>query len=203
MGSAFAHDLALVRRLQRGDEAAFESFFNDYFPRLFRFAWVRAGRHDDLAEDAVQAALSRAISKFDSYRAEASLFSWLCTFVRHELFRQARGATRAQQMTELIEDHPEAQAMLASLASGALPTDRLLRDELIRRVHAVLDCLPQHYALCLEWKYSEGTTVEQIASRLGVGIKAAESLLTRARQAFREGYQGLVAAESWPESARQ
>jgi DNA-directed RNA polymerase specialized sigma24 family protein len=33
-----------------------------------------------------------------------------------------------------------------------------------------------------------GLSVEEIAERLGLGPKAAESLLSRARQAFREGF---------------
>jgi RNA polymerase sigma-70 factor (ECF subfamily) len=60
-------------------------------------------------------------------------------------------------------------------------------------VHAALDGLPDHYARALEWKYLDRLSVEEIASRLGVKGKAAESLLTRARQAFRASYEGLQA----------
>jgi DNA-directed RNA polymerase specialized sigma24 family protein len=38
----------------------------------------------------------------------------------------------------------------------------------------------------LEWKYVDGLSVKEIADRLAVGPKAAESLLTRARTACRE-----------------
>jgi DNA-directed RNA polymerase specialized sigma24 family protein len=43
----------------------------------------------------------------------------------------------------------------------------------------------------LEWKYLDRVPVEEIATRLGLGAKAAESLLTRARQAFRTSYESL------------
>jgi DNA-directed RNA polymerase specialized sigma24 family protein len=46
----------------------------------------------------------------------------------------------------------------------------------------------------LEWKYIHELSVQEIAERLGVGYKAAESLLTRARAAFREGFS-LTAGE--------
>jgi DNA-directed RNA polymerase specialized sigma24 family protein len=56
-----------------------------------------------------------------------------------------------------------------------------------------LDGIPGHYAQALEWKYLDRLSVQEIAGRLGVQTKAAESLLTRARQAFRAGYESLQA----------
>jgi RNA polymerase sigma-70 factor (ECF subfamily) len=65
-------------------------------------------------------------------------------------------------------------------------------------VHLTLDLLPEHYARALQWKYVDGLSVEQIATRLGLSGKAAESLLTRARQAFRDGYQSVQTAGAGP-----
>ena len=55
-------------------------------------------------------------------------------------------------------------------------------------VRRVLDTLPPHYADALEWKYIDEVPVQEIAGRLGLGVKAAESLLTRAREAFRDAF---------------
>jgi DNA-directed RNA polymerase specialized sigma24 family protein len=52
-------------------------------------------------------------------------------------------------------------------------------------VQATLDTLPERYGQALEWKYVDGLAVAEIAARLGTGEKAAESLLSRAREAFR------------------
>jgi RNA polymerase sigma-70 factor (ECF subfamily) len=65
------------------------------------------------------------------------------------------------------------------------PERRLLRGEVARQVHEAVDRLPLRYAQALTWKYSDGLPVTEIARRLGVSAKAAESLLTRAREAFR------------------
>lgn len=46
-------DLALVRRLIAGDEAAFDEFFTVYFPRLYRFALPRLGGNEDASEEVV------------------------------------------------------------------------------------------------------------------------------------------------------
>jgi RNA polymerase sigma-70 factor (ECF subfamily) len=50
-----------------------------------------------------------------------------------------------------------------------------------------MDDLPEQYRLALEWKYIDGLSVRQIAERLALTEKAAESILFRARREFREG----------------
>jgi RNA polymerase sigma-70 factor (ECF subfamily) len=71
----------LVRRMLGGDEVAFDEFFADYFPRLFRFAVLRL-RDPDAAEDLVQNSLIAGVRNLGSWRGEATLFTWLCTICR-------------------------------------------------------------------------------------------------------------------------
>ena len=59
-------------------------------------------------------------------------------------------------------------------------------------VWAVLDHLPVRYGNALQWKYIQGLSVREIASLLGASPKAAESVLTRARQAFRDGFAAVA-----------
>ena len=68
------------------------------------------------------------------------------------------------------------------------------REEIGRFVQVALDRLPAHYGNALEWKYLENLPVKEIASRLEMGPKAAESLLTRAREAFRQAHARLTTA---------
>lgn len=181
-------DQRLVRRMLRGDESAFQTFFDDMFPRLFRFAASRL-RDDDLAEEIVQSTLIKAIGKLGSYRGEAALFTWLCTFCRFEMSAVFRRG-QARREVQLTEDTPEVQAALDSLLATGLddPAANLERAEIKRLVQVTLDHLPRHYGQALAWKYFHGVPVKEIAARLGVGPKAAESLLTRARNAFRDGF---------------
>ena len=53
----------------------------------------------------------------------------------------------------------------------------------------MLDRLPARYGEALELKYIEGRSVEEIGDRLGIGQTAAQSLLARARIAFRDGWR--------------
>jgi RNA polymerase sigma-70 factor (ECF subfamily) len=179
-----------------GDRRAFEEFFADAFPALYRFALARLNHDADAAEEVAQATLCSAISKLHTYRGEAALRTWLCAFCRHEVSAYYRRAGRQPLTVGLVEDVPEIAAALESLwaVAGAGPEEELRRAELARLVHVALDRVPAHYADVLEWKYVDGLSVQEIASHLGLSPKAAESLLTRARAAFREGFATLVLA---------
>jgi len=186
-------DLGLARRLLSGEEAAFEEFFAEYFPRLFRFASARLGGDHDAAEEVVQAALIRAVRKLHTYRGEAALFSWLCTICRREIAGLVQHGESRREVP-LIEDQPALRAALDALAIAAAddPEHTLRRRELGRLVQVTLDHLPNRYSDALRWKYLDELSVDEIARRLNLGYKAAESLLGRARAAFREGF-GIVA----------
>ena len=187
-------DKALVDQLLSGDDEAFEEFFQAYFPRLFRFAVVRLNYDKDAAEEVVQATMTRVIQKLGTYRGEASLFTWLCTFCRHEISAFYKKSQRQPSQIDLIEEIPEIRAALESLidTTSDQPDDRLRRKEIGRLVRVTLDHLPPHYGDALEWKYIQGFSVREIATQLGVSPKAAESLLTRARQAFRDAFGTLT-----------
>ena len=65
-----------------GDESAFEAFFETAYPVLYRFALVRLDFDRDAAGDVAQAAVCKAIGKLRTFRGEAALLTWLCTFCR-------------------------------------------------------------------------------------------------------------------------
>lgn len=182
-------DTLLTRRLVAGEEAAFEEFFADYFPRLYRFARARLAGDEDAAEEVVQAVMITAVRKIHTYRGDAALFTWLCTLCRHEIGRSLERCGKISEVS-LLEDDPLIRATLETLTSptGDDPQQEFDRRELARLVQVTLDHLPAKYGDALEWKYLQGLTIEEIAARLGLGYKAVESLLTRARQAFRDGF---------------
>jgi RNA polymerase sigma-70 factor, ECF subfamily len=180
-----------------GDGAAFQEFFDGHFERLYRFTLARAG-DEDLAEEIVQAAFINSVRHLASFRGESSLFTWLCAICRRELGARRERAAR-YPMIALEEDVPEIRAKLEAIAAAALDPDaELRRRELSRLVHVALDTLPGRYGDVLEWKYLEGLPVASIAERLKTTQKAAESLLTRARNAFREAFSTLTASRPTP-----
>jgi RNA polymerase sigma-70 factor (ECF subfamily) len=183
----------LVRRMLGGDEGAFDEFFADYFPRLFRFAVVRL-RDPDAAEDIVQISLIAAVRHIGSWRGEASLFTWLCTICRREITAWQKRTSR-RVIVSITDDDPGLRAALDSIGAEADAADsRLARADTGRIVQLALDHLPPRYSRALEWKYLEELSVDDIAGRLQCTPKAAESLLTRARNAFRDAFAAVQAA---------
>ncbi len=56
-------EIELVSRLLDGEEKAFRLFFDEYFPRLFRFALRRLGGDEDATKDIVQITMTKAVIK--------------------------------------------------------------------------------------------------------------------------------------------
>lgn len=192
-------DRALVRRILAGDEAAFERLFADYFDGLYRYALTRLDFDETLAADIVQSTFCIAIEKLDSFRGDSALFTWLCGCCRFEISAYYRRRQRAPVQLGLVEDRPEIRAVLDALASGRTgPDEDLWKKEVGRLVHLALDHLPPRYGRALEWKYFDGLSVNEIATQLGVSPKAAESVLSRAREAFRIGFAALSGGDGHP-----
>ena len=187
-------DLDQVQLLLGGDRAAFERFFEDYFPRLFRFVLRRADRDVESARDVVQSTLLKAIRNLGAYRGEASLFTWLCQIARHEYSDLRMRQQAADRTVVALENDPSVRAALESLrwAEDAEPPQAIEREQRDELVHATLDYLPSRYAKLLEMKYVDELPVEQIAQRMGMTAIAVQSLLARARAAFREAHEVLA-----------
>jgi RNA polymerase sigma-70 factor (ECF subfamily) len=180
----------------RGDEVAFRRFFEGYFPRLYRFAVPRLAGDADAAKEVVQSTLIKAMRNLAGYRGEAALFSWLCQICRRQIVDYLRAHRRHADRIVPTEDNDEMRAVLESIEAPASddPAHAYGAEETRRLVRTVLDRLPSRYGDALEWKYVEGRSVEEIAQALGMSPTAAQSLLARARAAFREALETVFGA---------
>lgn len=189
--SQLEEDKALARRVAGGSEAAFEEFFREYFPRLYRFALGRVHGDEAVAEEVVQQTMCRVVRKMAGYRGEALLFTWLCQICRNEITSVFRARRLEPDQEVPLEDNPAVQAALASLSVESGPEGSRSADEIARFVRATLEYLPGRYACALEMKYIRGCSVDEIGHELNISSKAAESVLSRARTAFKEGFRSL------------
>jgi RNA polymerase sigma-70 factor (ECF subfamily) len=198
MDTPMSDDRDLVAAMLGGDERAFTTFFETYFPRVYRFALPRVNRNPDVAKDVVQVTLVKAMRALGTWRGDAALFTWLCQICRRQIADHVRSERRHSSKVVLIDDSDEVRAALESIEAPAAdnPLHGADRAELGRLVHTVLDRLPGRYGEALEWKYVEGRSVEEIGERLGIGQTAAQSLLARARIAFREGVEAVFGASA-------
>jgi RNA polymerase sigma-70 factor (ECF subfamily) len=191
LGKILATETELVRSMLTGDERAFNAFFADYFPRVYRFVLPRVAGDIEAAKDVVQATLVKAMRNLAQFRGEAALFSWVCQIARHQISDYLRAQKRYSDRIVPIDERPDILAALDTLAApiSEQPHEQYTREETRRLIQAVLDRLPGRYGDVLEWKYVEGRSVEEIGTLLGVGHTAAQSQLARARIAFREALE--------------
>jgi RNA polymerase sigma-70 factor (ECF subfamily) len=192
-------DRELVDRLLRGDSRAFEQFFNEYYPKLYRFVKRRIPQDAAAAEDIAQGTLCRALEGLRGYRGEAALFTWLCTLCRREMSARWDENRAWSAAPRLVEDDPAIRAALESLSEQIDPLRAADREQVRESILAALDYLPAPYGDILEWKYLRDMSMAEIARRLGRSPKAVESLLTRAREAFRESFSLLSGGQAGSE----
>lgn len=192
----YLEDKRLVKQLLEGDQRAFDSFFDDNFARLYRFAIARMPDDPHAARDVVQVVLTKAMRNLQSYRAESALFTWLCAICRNELSDWLARNARYREHIVLTEDFPEVQAAVDSFHApdSSSPEENYQRTEKIRLIQVALDRLPANYGNVLEWKYVEGKSIKEIAEQLDLGSEATQSLLARAKRAFAEVYSTMTAA---------
>jgi len=148
-----------------------------------------------LCEEVVQETLLRALRDLDHYdpaRAGNKIFPWLTGLARNEVHRvlaKERNAVSLEAMWGRMDQ--ELLGLYARLESEPLADEVLQREETRELVNATMSQLPPHYREVLEAKYMTGKTVRDLANGWRTTEKAVESLLTRARQAFRVTFLAL------------
>lgn len=190
----YLDDKMLVKRLLRGDQRAFDQFFDDNYARLYRFALVRLSGETEAAAEVAQMTMTRAVQKLHTYRAESALFTWLCAICRNVTSDWCAKQGRFHEHIVLTEDFPDVRAAVDSYLAPASdsPERNYQRTEAIRLIQVALDRIPAKYGNVLEWKYVEGYSTKEISARLEIGTEAAQSLLARARRAFADVYSTLI-----------
>lgn len=183
-------DVKLVARMLDGDQEAFDAFGARCFTAVYRYTLARMRGDRELSQEIVQVALTKALSRLETYRGESSLTTWLCACCNNEILMHFRRQRTAPAEVELNEELQTTGAFIWYDSSDA--EAGLLAREGVELVHMALDQLPESYARVLEWMYIERIPVKEIAVKLGLQEKAAESLLTRARAAFRKSYSSLT-----------
>jgi len=185
----------LIHRMRRGEQRAFDEFFKTYAARLGAFAARRSSLDAAGLEDVVQMTMINAMRGLASFRGGSSLFTWLCQICRNQLADARRKAAR-QPATKSLEEFggEKPLAKVVQLTDFRDPLDECAADDNRGAVRRVINRLPPHYARILELRFGDDLSVPEIARVLQLSESAAESRLSRARQAFRESWESSDAA---------
>ncbi|MBN1346916.1 MAG: sigma-70 family RNA polymerase sigma factor [Phycisphaerae bacterium] len=187
----------LVRKLVERDCGAWEAFCGTYAPLLLGLVRRSFGCRPEQAEDIVQMTFIRCVRSIHSYDADRGrLFPWLRSVARNEartyMGKDGACAGGLGAGTVPIE---MADQVLRSIDTAALPEEALARQDVQDAVRETLGEISLRHCDVLLAKYVRGHTVAVIAERLGLGEKATESLLSRARSSFRERFARKLAPE--------
>ena len=181
----------LIDRMRRGEQRAFDQFFDQYATRLTAFAARRCALDAAGLEDVVQVTMINAMRGLSSFRGGSTLFTWLCQICRNHLAdvrRKAERQPKVQSLDQLEESRP--MDTVVELTDFRDPLDEVADDSTRSAVRRAVNQLPATYARILELRFGDDLTVPEIAKVLQLSESAAESRLSRARQAFREGWGG-------------
>jgi RNA polymerase sigma-70 factor (ECF subfamily) len=188
-------DAAWRERALQGDAGAVTALAEAALQPLYSFCYYRVGRSRHLCEEVVQETFVRALRELERYdpaRADNNIFPWLTGLARNEIHRALVRENAAVSLDALwARMDRELLDLYARLDSEPLAEDVLVREETRELVNATMSQLPPHYREALEAKYVSGKSVRDLAASLGASDKAVESLLTRARKAFRATFLAL------------
>lgn len=174
----------LVSRLQRGDEAAFETLVRAHGGRLLSVARRILGNNED-AQDAVQDAFIRAYKAIHTFEERSQLTTWLHRILVNTALMKLR--ERRRRPTDSIED------LLPSYAADGHQTvatrewsDAMLeRKETAAVVREAIAMLPDQYREVLVLRDIEERDTSEAAEILGTSSNVVKVRLHRARQALR------------------
>ncbi len=175
-------EVALLQRIAAGDEEALAEFYARYIDAVYRFVYHQVGGHHQDAEDVTQETFIAAINNLDSFRGDSRLYVWLCGIAWRKAsdLRRRRNHVKTPQPTA-----DEELAQLSNTGDQLTVEEMAEREALRRRVWRALLALSDHYRQVLMLKYMEEFKVSEIALIMGKTEKAVESLLVRARDAFK------------------
>jgi RNA polymerase sigma-70 factor, ECF subfamily len=129
-----------------------------------------------LAEDLTSEVILRAVRETKGARSVVTP-AWLTTVARNRLVDHWRSKAREGRRLGLAWSNPDSDEW----TDDATPLEPEVVNQAMRR-------LPPDHQAVLSLRYLDDLTVPEVAAALGRSVHATESLLARARRAFRTSY---------------
>jgi RNA polymerase sigma-70 factor, ECF subfamily len=157
------------------DTTQFKELFEQYFEAIYGYVAFRTAPDSDGARDITQETFAAAWASLPTLRQNDRAGAWLRGIARHKVadYFRARQIAPLSIGDAINEIRSQRKSSLAPAQEAAL------------QVSLVLRSLHPQDAEMLEEKYLEGHSVREIAQSRGMTEKAVESVLSRAREAFR------------------
>ena len=168
-----ADEPGLVEAVQGGDLQAFSLFVERYADPAYAVA-LSILRHEQDAEDAVQAAFIRALERIGQLRPGSRFGPWF--------YRVLRSTCLNLRRRELLRTHSE---LTDTAASRDDPHREFERGYARERVLTALEQLPERQRTAVLMYDLEGYDHAEIADILGIAVGTSRANLHHGRQALR------------------
>ena len=178
-------DHTLVQRARSGDERAFRLLVERYQKKVYAVALGMVKDREE-AMDVVQEAFVKVHRSLDTFKADATFYTWLYRITVNvciDVIRR-RGAMRSDSV-EFDErvGHDLAEANLGAVSSqlGSNPEKAVLQRELGEKIQAALEQIPEKHRAILLLRELDGLSYEELAQVLEIPKGTVMSRLFHAR----------------------
>jgi RNA polymerase sigma-70 factor (ECF subfamily) len=171
----------IIEDVLLGQKGAATRFYLAYAPKIRRYLNTKLPEIE--VEEILQDTFLSAFDSLSLYRGESSVSTWLISIARHEVadfYRKQYVRALVTQTTPLFDN------MVSEILS---PEFDMEKKKIEKRFFATYRSLSKQYQDILSYRYELSMSVKDIANRMDMSFKATESLLYRARLAFREEYE--------------
>lgn len=173
----------LRREVLSGNEQAWRIWYGETFDDLQNYVLWRCGGRRDWADEVVQETWLTAVRSMRRFAPrQGNFLAWLRGIASNVLRNYLR-----RQKRHLKTQQPAEDAIDKSSQAGL----RQPVEENEEQIAAVLDALTDRHEAVLRAKYLDGLSVAEIAASWNATPKTVESLLGRAREAFRDLYEKM------------
>jgi len=176
-----SEEIALVRRVQQGDELAFREVVQRYQVKVHSIIYgILRNRND--AEDIAQQVFSKIYFSIGSFDSRSALLTWIYKITVNECYDYLRKRKVRRLVYESdISDEDELRAARSEVAVDKSPTVEM---ELVRRdyVLKLLSRVSEEDRNLLMLKEVEGHSVDELAEMTGMNQNTIKVKLFRARQ---------------------
>ena len=176
-------DQELVRRVQRGDSAAFDALVRKYQHRITALI----GRYiPDWSEcqDVAQETFIRAYRAMANFRGDAQFYTWLHRIAVNTAKNYLVAQNRRPPTDDIDAGDAEQFDTGIRLRDTDTPEHELLRQEIERTVMRVVDSLPEELRAAIPLREVDGLSYEEIAQKMACPIGTVRSRIFRAREAI-------------------
>lgn len=174
-------DDILVRRAQRGDEAAFDAIVVRHAPAVYRFVARTMPERSD-CDDIVQESMIAAWKALPNFAFRSSLRTWLFSIASRKTVDVLRRRS-PEVAAEIVDEVP---------ASAPGPVDRVTDSEFLDALSRELQRMPYPSRAAWWLREVDGLSVSEIASVLHTTQGSVRGHLQRTRKhlaAALEGYR--------------